>query len=144
MSTPTATQGMSVRAATRLEYGIIALGLIALILIFQPFSLALFSVGCALVVLAGLVNNLLPLCEPGISLRSVVHAGLIVAFIFLVVLLVAVSAAHLYALFLIAESPAAAAAPAGTPYYREPFIWAVAAMAVVVGGLMVMLGRRRA
>ena len=70
--------GMSVKAATRLEYAIISLGLIALVLIFQPFSLSLFSVGCGLVVLAGLINNLLPLCEPGVPARSVVKVALIV------------------------------------------------------------------
>jgi hypothetical protein len=48
-------EGMSVKTATYVEYGIIGLGILALVLIFQPFSLALFSVGCALVVLATLL-----------------------------------------------------------------------------------------
>ena len=39
--------GMSVAQATRLEYAIIAIGLLALLMIFQPFSLALFSCPCA-------------------------------------------------------------------------------------------------
>ncbi len=133
---------MSVAAATRLEYAIIALGLIALVLIFQPFSLALFSVGCVLVVVAGLVNNLLPLCEPGVTARSVLQAGLTVAFIFFCVLLVAVSAAHLYALYLVAQSPAAAAAPQGTPFYLQPFMWTAAAITLVLGGLLSLTSRR--
>ena len=46
--------------ALRLEYFIIGLGIFALVLIFQPFSLTLFAMGSVLVVLAGLINNLLP------------------------------------------------------------------------------------
>jgi hypothetical protein len=94
---------MTVAQATRLEYAIIGLGLVALVMIFQPFSLALFSVGCALVVLAGLVNNLLPLCEPGVSKRSVIQAALIVALIFVVVTAIAIGSAWLYGLYLGAQ-----------------------------------------
>jgi hypothetical protein len=117
--------GMSPRAALRLEYAIISLGVFALALIFQPFSLSLFGVGCALVVMAGLMNNLLPLCQPGVPLRSVVTAGVIVADIFCVMLLVAIAAAHLYgALFVSATAPDAA-----DPFYLQPFVWGIAATA---------------
>lgn len=95
--------GMSVATATRLEYAIISLGLVALILIFQPFSLALFGVGCGLVVVAGLANNLLPLCEPGRSLGSVVRVGLAVLAIFVAVALIAILFAYLYGLYLAAN-----------------------------------------
>ncbi len=61
--------GMSPRGALRLELFIIGLGLFALVLIFQPFSLTLFAIGSGLVVLAGLVNNLLPLAQPGVPDR---------------------------------------------------------------------------
>ena len=64
--------GMSPATAQRLEWGLIGLGILALALIFQPFSLALFGVGCALVVFAGLANNLLPLCQPGTTGRALV------------------------------------------------------------------------
>jgi hypothetical protein len=95
--------GMSVAQATRLEYAIIGLGLLALVMIFQPFSLGLFSVGCGLVVLAGLVNNLLPLCEPGVSKGSVVQAALIVAVIFVVVTALAIGSAWLYGVYLASQ-----------------------------------------
>jgi hypothetical protein len=94
---------MTVAQATRLEYAIIGLGLVALVLIFQPFSLALFSIGCALVVLAGLINNLLPLCEPGVSKRTVIQAALIVALIFVVVTALAIGSAWLYGVYLAAQ-----------------------------------------
>jgi len=77
--------GMSVASATRLEFFIIGLGVLALLLIFQPFSLALFGIGCGLVVLAALSNNLLPLCEPGVPAKTIIRAALIVAVIFVVV-----------------------------------------------------------
>ena len=59
--------GMTARAALRLELFIIGLGIFALVLIFQPFSLTVFAIGSGLVVLAGLVNNLLPLARPGVQ-----------------------------------------------------------------------------
>jgi hypothetical protein len=96
MSDTPHNRGMSARAATRLEYFIIAIGVVALVLIFQPISLRLFAVGCAMVVVAGLANNLLPLCEPGVQPKNVVTAALIVAAIFVIVLGVALASAYLY------------------------------------------------
>jgi hypothetical protein len=90
------TNGMSAAAATRLEYFIIGIGVLALLLIFQPFSLRLFAIGCALVVLAALSNNLLPLCEPGVAARTVAMAVLIVAVIFVVVIGLSLVSAYLY------------------------------------------------
>jgi hypothetical protein len=89
-------QGMSAQTATRVEFALIGLSIVALVLIFQPFSLALFSVGCGVVVVSGLANNLLPLCEPGVAVRSLVNCGLIVAGIFVVVLIIAIASAYLY------------------------------------------------
>jgi hypothetical protein len=90
------SQGMSVAAARRLEFFIIGIGALALVLIFQPISLKLFGVGCVLVVLAALSNNLLPLCEPGVPPRSVLMAAAIVAAIFVVVVSVSLVSAYLY------------------------------------------------
>ena len=49
--------------------------------------------------MAGLINNLLPLAQPGVPARSVLKAAMIVAMIFCIVLLVAIFAAHLYGVF---------------------------------------------
>jgi hypothetical protein len=46
-------QGMTRPQALRLEFFIIGLGIFALLLIFQPFSLRLFAIGSVLVVIAG-------------------------------------------------------------------------------------------
>ncbi|HEY7749789.1 MAG TPA: hypothetical protein VH933_14075 [Aestuariivirgaceae bacterium] len=94
---------MSVASATRLEFFIIGLGAVALVLIFQPFSLTLFGIGCAMVVLAALSNNLLPLCEPGISARTVLTAVAIIALIFVVVVGVSLVSAYLYGKLFVAS-----------------------------------------
>jgi hypothetical protein len=132
-------KGMSARAALRLEYAIIGLGVFALALIFQPFSLTLFGVGCALVVLAGLTNNLLPLCEAGVPLRSVVIAGLVVADIFCAMLLIAIAAAHLYGVYFVT----ATAPDTSDPFYRQPFVWGIAILALLIGAAISMLRARR-
>ncbi len=91
-------EGMSANAALRLEFAVIGLGILALFMIFQPFSLTVFSIGCGLVVLAALANNLLPLAEPGTPARTIVFAATIVALIFCTALIVAIVAAYLYGL----------------------------------------------
>ena len=97
------TRGMSAATARGLEYSIIGLGLLALALIFQPFSLLLFGIGCGLVVLAGLANNLLPLCEPGRPLGAVIRVAVIVLAMVVVVALIAIGSAYLYGLYLAAN-----------------------------------------
>jgi hypothetical protein len=89
-------RGMSAQTATRVEFTLIGLAIVALLLIFQPFSLALFGVGCGVVVVSGLANNLLPLCEPGVPVRSLVMCGLMVGGIFVAVLILSVASAYLY------------------------------------------------
>ena len=129
-------RGMSPAAAFRLEAVIIGIGMLALVLIFQPFSLTLFAVGSGLVVLAGLVNNLLPLAAPGVPVRTVVTVALIVAMIFCIVLLVSIAAAHFYGVaFLNPPDPNTAPgrlALATPVFYLQPFVWSLAAIAAVL------------
>lgn len=124
------------KSALRLEYAIIGLGVFALLLIFQPFSLTLFAVGSGLVVVAALINNLLPLAKPGVPLRSVVTVLLVVAMIFCVALLVAIVAAYFYGvLFLQPPDPNTAAGKAmlaARPFYLHPFVWTLAAVAALL------------
>jgi hypothetical protein len=129
-------KGMTSKQAFKMEYSIIGLGLFALVLIFQPFSIVLFSVGCMLVVLAGLVNNILPLAQPGVKISSVITTAMVVAMIFCIVLLVAIWAAYLYGkFFLNAPDPNTTAGKvmlAATPFYMHPFVWGVAAVATAL------------
>jgi len=140
------TGGMTQATARRLEYAIIGLGVLALLMIFQPFDIRLFAVGCGLVVFAGLVNNLLPLARPGVPKRSVVKAAMIVAMIFCVVLLVAIFAAYLYgAFFLRPPDPNTMAGKIqlnAQPWYMHGFTWTVAVVACVLAGLIALQGRR--
>jgi hypothetical protein len=130
--------GIGPATAQRLEWSLIGLGILALALIFQPFSLALFGVGCALVVFAGLANNLLPLCEPGTTPRSLLVASVIVALAFFVIMLISISAAYLYGVFFVnAITP-----DTSEPFYRQPFVWGVAAIAVALAVLLRSLSRR--
>ena len=144
MSNGTQT-GMSPRSALRLEFFIIGLGLFALVLIFQPFSLTLFAIGSGLVVLAGLVNNLLPLAQPGVSVRSVVVVSLVVAMIFCIVLLVSIFAAYLYGVFFLKppdpNTMTGKAALAALPFYLHPFVWSLAVVAAGLAALITYLNK---
>ena len=139
--------GLSSAAARRLEYAIIGLGVVALLLIFQPFDIALFTAGGIIVVVAALANNLLPLAQPGVPRRSVAKAVMIVAMIFCLVLLISIAAAHLYGLFFLKPpDPATASGKAqlsATPWYMHGFTWTVAAVACVLAGALLLQGRRR-
>ena len=143
--TEDAKAGMSARSALRLEFFIIGLGLFALVLIFQPFSLTLFAIGSGLVVLAGLVNNLLPLAQPGVQVRSVVVIGLVVAMIFCIVLLVSISAAHLYGVFFLKppdpNTVTGRAALAALPFYMQPFVWTLAVIAAGLAAIITYMNK---
>jgi hypothetical protein len=93
-------QGMSAATARTIEYAIIGLCVLALALIFQPFSLTLYGVGAGLVVLGGLAFNLIPHCRPGVPLRWLLTVGLIVLGLLILVFLLALGSTYLYALYL--------------------------------------------
>ena len=139
--------GLTPTAARTLEYSIIGLGVFALLMIFQPFNIALFTVGCALIVLAGLVNNLLPMAQPGVPKRSVVTVAMVVAMIFCIVLLASIVVAHLYgAFFLKPPDPNTVLGKVqlnATPWYMHGFTWTVAIIAAVLAGLITLQSRRK-
>jgi hypothetical protein len=95
-----AMSGMTVAQAKTIEYAIIAISLMALVLLFQPFSLELYSLGAGLVVFAGLAFNLVPLCTPGRPFRSLINGAIIIAVSFVVVTLLALGSALLYSWYL--------------------------------------------
>ena len=97
------TTGMSVRLAKTIEYSIVAVSVLSLVLLFQPFSLALYSIGAGLVVLAGLAFNLVPLCTPGRTVASLVRAAVIIVIILLVVAALSMGSVELYAMYLTAR-----------------------------------------
>jgi cytochrome c biogenesis factor len=142
------TSGMSAITARKLEYGIIGLGVLALVMIFQPFSLTLFTIGAMLVVIAGLTNNLLPLAQPGVPPRTVVTVAMVVAMIFCIVLLVAIFAAYLYGVFFLKPpDPNTVMGKAmlnAKPWYMHGFTWIIAVVAAAFAGLITLRNRRKA
>ena len=70
-----AKPGMSVAQARRVEYTIVGISILALALIFQPFSLTLYSAGAGLIIFAGLAFNLVPLCVAGRPVSSLVKGA---------------------------------------------------------------------
>ncbi len=103
MSDPSVSQpstGMTAKQAKTVEYAIVGVSVLSLLLLFQPFSLGLYSVGAGLVVLAGLAFNLVPLCTPGRTFGSLLKIALIIAIIFVVVTALALGSAELYAIYL--------------------------------------------
>lgn len=140
--------GMTPKQALKLEYFIIGLGILALLMIFQPFSITLFTLGSMLVVLAGLVNNLLPLAQSGVKVRSIINIAMIVAMIFCIVLLVSILSAHLYGVFFLKppdpNTTAGKVQLAATPWYLHGFTWSVAAVAAALIALVTMRTRNKA
>lgn len=100
MSKPERVSGMSTRQARAIEFSIIALCVVALLLVFQPFSLGLYGIGAGLVVLGGLSFNLVPACVPGRPLRGVLKTAMIVLIVLLVAIVLAIGSAQLYVLYL--------------------------------------------
>jgi hypothetical protein len=132
MSVKSATK-LTKDSAIRLEFSIIGLGIVALLMIFQPFSLTVFSLGCGLVVLAALINNLLPLAEPGTPVHKIPFAAAVVGLIFCSALLVAIAAAHLYGLaFLKAPAVSLVRRAASAPFYQQPLVWGLAVIDIIL------------
>jgi hypothetical protein len=136
---------LSAAGARRLEFTIIGLGIVALLMIFQPFSLTMFTVGAMIVVLAGLLNNLLPMAQPGVAKSSFITTAMVVAMIFCITLIVAIFAAYLYgAFFLKPPDPATQSGKIqlnATPWYLHSFTLSVAAVAAVLAGLITIRSR---
>jgi hypothetical protein len=145
-NTPEPT-GMGRDKAIRLEFFIIGLGILGLLMIFQPFSITLFTWGAVVVVAAGLINNLLPLAQSSVPIRSVVTAGMVVAMIFCIVLLLAIFSASLYGTFFLKppnpDTVAGKVQLNATPWYFHSFTLTIAAIGVVLAGLITLRSRNK-
>jgi hypothetical protein len=135
------------KSAQWLEFWIIWFGIFALGLIFQPFKIEFFTFGSILVVFAGLINNLLPMAQPGVPTRSVVTVAMVVAMIFCIVLLLSITVAYLYgAFFLNPPDPNTTAGKVqlkATPWYLHNFTLSVAAVGAGLAGLITLRNRKR-
>jgi hypothetical protein len=129
-----------------LEYFIIGLGILALVMIFQPFSISLFTWGAVVVVIAGLLNNLLPMAQPGVSQRSFITTAMVVAMIFGIVLLLSILVAYLFGTFFLnppdPNTQSGKIQLAAKPWYLHNFTLSVAAITAVLAGLITLRNRK--
>ena len=91
---------MTAAQAKLIERLIIGLCVLSVLAIFQPFSLALFSVGCVTVVIGALAFNLVPLCREGVPGRALVKAIVIILVILGIAAALGVGTAFLYVEYL--------------------------------------------
>lgn len=87
---------MTASQAKFAERCIIALCVASIIMIFQPFSLTLFSIGCVTVVIGALAFNLVPFCSEGVPARKLVRVSLIVIAVLGVAAALGIGTAFLY------------------------------------------------
>jgi len=91
---------MNATQAKLLERSIITLCVASIIMIFQPFSMQLFTIGCIMVVVGALLFNLVPFCRPGVSGRQIGKVVMIVLIVLVVAALLGVGTAFLYVEYL--------------------------------------------
>jgi hypothetical protein len=91
---------MTATQAKWLERSIILLCVVSILMIFQPFSLQLFTTGCIMVVAGALLFNLIPFCRPGVSFGQIGKVVLIVLIVLAVAALLGVGTAFLYVEYL--------------------------------------------
>ncbi len=87
---------MTATQAKWIERTIIALCVLSILFIFQPFSIHLFSIGCVTVVIGALAFNLVPLCREGVTVASLAKVSAIILVILLVAASLGVGTAFLY------------------------------------------------
>lgn len=91
---------MTATQAKWLERSIIFLCVASIVMIFQPFSMQLFSAGSVLVVLGALLFNIVPFCRPGVSARQIGKVILIVLIVLVIAALLGIGTAFLYVEYL--------------------------------------------
>jgi len=93
-------RGLSARQAGTVEAVIVGASILSLVLIFQPFSLNLFTVGAGAIVIVGLLFNLVPMCRPGVRMSSLLKGLIVIVVIFAIVTALSLASAELYAYYM--------------------------------------------
>ena len=75
----------------------------SLILVFQPFSMGGFALGCGLAFFSALVFNLMPFLQAGSTWKQVRKAAFIILIVFVVIFALAILATYGYVLYLQAK-----------------------------------------
>ena len=91
---------MTASQAKWLERSIISLCVVSILMIFQPFSMQLFTYGCILVVIGALLFNLVPFCRAGVPFSQIGRVVLIILIVLFVAALLGIGTAFLYVEYL--------------------------------------------
>ncbi len=87
---------LSATQARWLERSIILLCVASIGMIFQPFSMQLFSIGCVTVVIGALLFNLVPFCEEGVPKRQIGKVIIIILVVLVIAALLGIGTAYVY------------------------------------------------
>jgi len=95
MKTAQVNNNMSPRTARLVVTLVIAICLLALAFIFQPFYKPLYTVGCIMVVIGGLTFNVVPFANTQNSLGRVLRVLAIVIAVLVIAVLIAIGFVYL-------------------------------------------------
>ena len=79
---------------------ILALSIGSLFMVFQPFSMPVFAIGCGLAFISALAFNLMPFLQAGGEVRRIRKAALIILIAFGLMFALAILATYGYVLYL--------------------------------------------
>lgn len=91
---------MTALQAKLLERSIILLCVASIVMIFQPFSMSLYSIGCVLVIVGALLFNLVPFCREGVTGKEIGKVIMIVLIVLAIAALLGIGTAFLYVEYL--------------------------------------------
>jgi len=91
---------MTAGQAKTVEWLIILLCVGSIAMIFQPFSLTLFSIGCVTVIVGALAFNLVPFCRPGVPFATLGRVVVTILIILAIAAVLGVLTAQAYVWYL--------------------------------------------
>lgn len=91
---------MTATQAKWLERFIITLCVVSILMIFQPFSMQLFTYGCIMVVVGALLFNLVPFCRPGVTGKEIRKVIMIILIVLFSAALLGIGTAFMYVKYL--------------------------------------------
>lgn len=94
---------LTARSARLWRGVVLTMSIGSLVMVFQPFSMTVFALGCGLAFISALVFNLMPFLHAGGQVRQVGKAALIILIAFGVMFVLAIMATYGYILYLQAK-----------------------------------------
>lgn len=91
---------LSSKSAAQARTAVLGLSIGSLLLVFQPFSLTLFSIGCVTIILSGLIFNVMPFLRAGTPYSKIWRVLGIIFGVLVIVFVIATLSAWAYMLTL--------------------------------------------